>query len=575
MSKLNIWQNSRILRLGLAIAFGLALLIGLLLAMGAARPPDVALAQATIRYVAPAPTGNDSGNDCTTSTAPCATVQHAVDVADPDDEIRVATGTYTDVQARTGITQVVYISKTVTIRGGYTTAFTDPPNPEGNPTTLNAQEQGRVLYIRGNISPTIDGFTITGGDISGQGGGIAIYYSSPILSHNIITNNHAAGYGGGIGVSSGSPLLSDNTVISNSVTSYPSYGGGIYVIGRTASPVLSNNQIISNTTSNDGGGIFIDDYSSPTLISNTIASNYAPSDGGGIYIDFHSTPTLINNTIAHNTGRHGSAGIMLYNYVEVTLTGNTIINNTTDYDGGGLSIYLSSAILNSNFISSNTANYGGGLFISSSTVTLTGNIVTANTAQDSPYNGNGGGLYLTNSTATLTNNVVADNQAETAGSGLYILGSSPRLLHTTIARNSGGDGSGFYVTDIRSNYSSVALTNTILVSQTVGVYATNGNTATLEATLWGSESWANETDWGGAGSIATGTVNLWDNPAFVDPNARDYHIGPGSAAIDMGVDAGVTTDIDGDSRDAMPDLGADERAGTGIYLPIILKKLKI
>ena len=42
-------------------------------------------------------------------------------------------------------------------------------------------------------------------------------------------------------------------------------------------------------------------------------------------------------------------------------------------------------------------------------------------------------------------------------------------------------------------------------------------------------------------------------------------------AIDKGVDAGVTTDIDGDSRDAMPDLGADERAGTGIYLPIIMK----
>lgn len=38
MSKLNIWRNSRMLRLELALTFSLALLLGLLLAMGAARP---------------------------------------------------------------------------------------------------------------------------------------------------------------------------------------------------------------------------------------------------------------------------------------------------------------------------------------------------------------------------------------------------------------------------------------------------------------------------------------------------------------------------------------------------------
>ena len=43
---------------------------------------------------------------------------------------------------------------------------------------------------------------------------------------------------------------------------------------------------------------------------------------------------------------------------------------------------------------------------------------------------------------------------------------------------------------------------------------------------------------------------------------------------DLVVEDVITIDIDGDSRDAMPDLGADERvgAGTGIYLPIILKE---
>ena len=195
------------------------------------------------------------------------------------------------------------------------------------------------------------------------------------------------------------------------------------------------------------------------------------------------------------------------------------------------------------------------------------NAVISNTA-----NQRGGGLYLGDSDATLTNNVVADNQANINGSGLYItMGSSPRLLHTTIACNSGGDGSGVYVTNSGSRYSTVALTNTILVSHTVGITVTAGNTATLESTLWHG----NTTDWGGAGTIVTGTHNYWGDPLF---DADGYHLMAGSAAVDRGVDAGVTTDIDGDSRpqNAAPDLGADELGpgsapGGNIYLPIILK----
>jgi len=39
-------------------------------------------------------TGSDTGNDCTSSASPCATVQWAVDEASAGEEIRVAAGTY-------------------------------------------------------------------------------------------------------------------------------------------------------------------------------------------------------------------------------------------------------------------------------------------------------------------------------------------------------------------------------------------------------------------------------------------------------------------------------------------------
>jgi hypothetical protein len=180
------------------------------------------------------------------------------------------------------------------------------------------------------------------------------------------------------------------------------------------------------------------------------------------------------------------------------------------------------------------------------------------------------------SDATLINNLIVDNQAAISGSGIYVSGSSPRLLHNTIARNSGGDGSGLHVVEREGIWSTVSLTNTILLSQTVGITVSAGNTATLEATLWGSGAWANGEDEGGAGVILTGTRNYWGDPRFVDPAAGDYHIGPGSAAIDRGIAAGVTVDIDGDYRPVGSgyDLGADEWDvwPYSYYFPIILRR---
>jgi hypothetical protein len=329
------------------------------------------------------------------------------------------------------------------------------------------------------------------------------------------------------------------------------------------------------------------------IIDNEAQGPYSNVDvGGGLYCYRSDNMTLTNNVIRDNWGHDLGGGLRFLACYNIKLAANMIAGNYSRY-GGGLSVGDGAYIeLTDNMIGSNWAFQGGGAnFVEADSVTLIGNIVISNNTwsasgigggglhfEDSsnvnlinnrithngPYVTFGGGLYLDSSDITMTNNVMADNENESrgTGSGLYIVDSSPSLLHTTIARNSGGDGSGVYIT---GTLSTMAMTNTILASQTVGVYVANGNTATLDGVLW----YDNGTNYNGPGSIIVSNEYTGD-PAFADDG---YHLTFSSAAIDKGVDTGVTDDIDGFPRPCGlgPDLGADEI--NCISLPIIFKNM--
>ena len=111
-------------------------------------------------------------------------------------------------------------------------------------------------------------------------------------------------------------------------------------------------------------------------------------------------------------------------------------------------------------------------------------------------------------------------------------------------------------------YATLTGTNTIVGGHATGLSVTYpaSSTVTMDYTLW----YNNTTDYsGGVGH----TNDRSGDPAFVNPAAWDYHIGSGSAALDMGVNAGVTDDIDGDARPQGSgyDIGADEYTGAMSY----------
>ncbi len=197
--------------------------------------------------------------------------------------------------------------------------------------------------------------------------------------------------------------------------------------------------------------------------------------------------------------------------------------------------------------------------------------------------GNGGGLRSffrypsLDATLLMTNTLVVDNAAA-HGRGLYVYGGRASLKHTTLAHNGvagSGDGVSIYVKPFGAGVVSATLTNTIVASQTVGVYAEPNAPVSLLATLWGGGDWANGSDSGGSGQIVTGTLNYWGDSLFVDPAGGDYHISATSPARDEGVDAGVADDMDGEVRPhpdtGIPDLGADEYHldDIRIYLPMV------
>jgi parallel beta-helix repeat protein len=579
--------------------------------------PATARANLSNRYVAV--TGNDTSNTCTNSGNPCRTLQHAVDVAEAGDSILIATGVYTSVQDRpvppgyleppaSGlVVQVVYITKTLTLRGGYNSAFSEPPDPLANPTTLDAQSEGRDILIAGLINSTIEGLRLTGGDATGlggglgsgayggggvyiisatvtlqdnqvfenyawDGGGIFLYNSTATLSENEVYSNTNRAFGGGVMLYRCNTTLSANTLHHNTATNNLGSGGGVCVDQGAAA--LSDNIIYSNTVQSNGGGIFVNNSHNITLVNNTILSNttkagygggidirqsghamlsgntvianHAYSRGGGLYM-YQGYDTLIGNTILSNTVESGG-GVYLVGRA-VTMTANTVLSNTA-WMGGGVYLEYNDATLNRNTISFNWATLkhgeGGGIFVYESDPLLDGNVISFN------YADWGGGLGLYRSAPVMINNVVADNTAGEYGGGINVRQrSNPTLIHTTLARNQGGDGSGISIAYGGNVHSTVALTNTILVSHTVGITVTVGDTVTMAGTLW----YSNTTDWDGLGAIITGTHNLWGDPLFATDG---YHILAGSPAIDQGLQTEVTSDIDGDLRNPPPDLGADE-----------------
>ncbi len=381
--------------------------------------------------------------------------QAAVDAATGGEQIRLAGATYAGVKFRAGLSQTVYISRSLTLRGGYTTTNWTSPNPAANPTTLDAMNAGRVVYITGGGVVTLENLYLTNGKNSGTGGG-GIYLDSGQLNliNNQLNNNFTGVTGGGLYIFNGSAIISgaqtqiDNNsgarggaiaIRSGNVTlnagqiagnTASNKGGAVYVELATAVFTQTGGVITNNTSVNEGGGVMVQSGRAVLSGGQIISNASTTSNGGGVYID--TGQAVINGgQILSNTAQEG--GGLFINSGQATLNGGQILSNTANNFGGGVLVFNTSAIFTqtnaASLIAGNSASFGGGLDIDSGQFIMSAGQIATNTATF-----DGGGLLLENGGLTLTGGQILSNTASSGG-GVYVLSGIVTVTNSAISSN--------------------------------------------------------------------------------------------------------------------------------------------
>jgi hypothetical protein len=298
----------------------------------------VATAQAATYYVAT--TGNNANPG--TQSQPFKTIQKGLDTAVTGDTVLVGNGTYTG----DGNTNLTFNGKNLTLRsqGGSANCIIDCHADRFNP-------RRAFLFSNGETNSAIlDGFTVTKGCDTVEGGAIYINGASPTLRNCLFTGNAVSGEESPGGAGS----------------------GGVMSIRGDSSPVIARCTFNRNITIDSGGGfggaIDIESIGTITLsdciiTNNTAIGRYNIGSGGGLSVG-SGTVRLVNCILAKNSAQGGDrsfgGGLTVYSPGRViatncTITGNDARLTSVSNGAGGIALLGGSAVVTNSIVYGNTA----------------------------------------------------------------------------------------------------------------------------------------------------------------------------------------------------------------------------
>jgi len=276
--------------------------------------------------------------------------------------------------------------------------------------------------------------------------------------------------------------------------------------------------------------------------------------GGGIRTS--GTMSIADCVITGNTADEG-AGID--NFGELTITRTTVSGNGSTGEAGGLRDNYTSTITDSTFSDNSAGTLGGGIWCINCTQTITNSTISGNSAGQSGGGIANGNLY-NGGTVTLAYSTLTGNSAPTGGGIIAI------------------DGSGFEPTITRLRGTVVAgNTGTTSHPDVEGTFISNGYNLIGDGT--GGTGFTGTGDLVGTG--ATPIDALLGALSYGGGPTKTHNLLPGSPAIDAADDPscpaldqrGWGRPRDGDaSGGAVCDIGAVERQGTSLFLPLILRQ---
>lgn len=225
-----------------------------------------------------------------------------------------------------------------------------------------------------------------------------------------------------------------------------------------------------------------------------------------------------------------------------------------------------------NFLGGSTRDmgtYGGGILCTGSSPVINNCVIKGNFADK------GGGIACWIASPRISNCIISGNRSSSSGGGFYLGNSEPRIIHSTISGNLAGESGG----GLFCYWSGPVVFNSIVWENRAALRADNfeGCGTIIAGSIGGGHRGAityslveaNKPLLSPRGERWYGEGNIGSNPRFVDarnpeeaPTTEgDYHLAPGSPAIDRGRNHETAgRDIDGDDRPlgAGIDMGADE-----------------
>ena len=347
---------------------------------------------------------------------------------------------------------------------------------------------GTCVYL---YQSTLDifGGKITGGKVTGKGGGGAIALDDSKCVLNIyggeISGNNGKNSGGAIFLNNKDKkggtvnmyggLIANNTATNGGVI-YSACGGTFNLVGGT----------ISGNKANNGGVVYATSGGVVNLTGGTITGNKATKGDGGVINMAGGTVTISGAKLTGNTSSQYGGAVYLYNGVTVTMTGGEISSNQAASEGGAVHVYGTSTFnLSGGKITGNSSVDGGAIYLNRepSVLNMSGGVISGNTAT-----GNGGGVYIyrSGSICNLSGGTIENNTAGSGG-GIYVnpsnsgqlkLSGAPTVRNNTVS----GAANNVYLPSGKT----LSIVNAMTDGARVGITTANKNYPVAFSNAYGS-----------------------------------------------------------------------------------------